>query len=292
MTLDSDRAGFAGEAEPAEQRPDVIVYQSVSEDGQERLLDPAFERYDGRNAFPEYGELGLLIRLYHTGAYSNARLTGIIPPAFEENTKVTGHDFIHFIRENPDYDVYFINPFPQTAYYSYNVWQHGEIWHPGLIDLTNYFFHEAGIDFEIEAMGRNCHRTLLYSNYWVGNEKFWHRFVAMNLRLLQGLARMPEFLRSQYLSSDPREPDPPRVLALIIERLFSTYLLIDPDIKPLAFPHRREDILRRAQRDRIEGPIVSAFVDVVDEIDARGFYTPQDLRMFGALARLRAQLRG
>ena len=80
-----------------------------------------------------------------------------------EKTGKTGREFIDFIQANPGYDVYFINPFPQNAYYTYNVWVHGDYCHPGLMALAHRLFYLAGIPFNITGMGRNdaAHAALL-----------------------------------------------------------------------------------------------------------------------------------
>jgi DNA-binding response OmpR family regulator len=45
----------------------------------------------------------------------------------------------------PGYDVYFINPHPQLAYFYYNCWEQGEYWHEGLKKLSAKILKELNI---------------------------------------------------------------------------------------------------------------------------------------------------
>jgi hypothetical protein len=270
---------------------DVMIFQNYYEDGQDRLLDPAFVPRDGRrNANTHYREVALFARMYHSGLYRSASYTGILSPKFLEKTYLPGRDFIAFIRANPGYDVYFVNPYPCNAYYSFNVWEHGELCHEGIIFRASDLFDRAGIGFDPTSMGRNCHRTLLYSNYWVGNERFWHGFMDLNLRLLDIVERAPPRVRQRYFMQDPKYPDPVPLLPFIFERLFSTYLLMDPTIRGLHYPHTRNEIVRSAQGRGLEPRIVDAFIDLIDGIDRRGHYSAQDRQLFDALYRLRGAI--
>jgi hypothetical protein len=270
---------------------DVMIFQNYYQDGQERSIDPAFVPRDGRhNANTHYREVALFARMYHSGLYKRAAYTGIVSPKFWDKTRLAGSDFIRFIRANPGHDVYFVNPYPGNAYYTFNIWEHGELCHDGLILLASDLFDRAGIEFDPASMGRNSHSTLLYSNYWVGNERFWHGFMALNLRLLDTVERLPPSVRQRYFMQDPNYPDPVPLLPFIFERLFSTFLLMDPTIRGLPYPHSRHEILRAAERDNIEPPMVQAFMDLIDEIDRRGDYSGQNRRIFGAIYSLRRHL--
>jgi hypothetical protein len=281
-------AGTASEGSRTASANDVVVFQNYYADGQERTLDPAFTPHDGRhNANTHYREVGLFMRLYHSGAYRAGELTGIVSPKFGEKTFIKGADFIRFIRANPGYDVYFINPFPGNAYYSYNVWDHGELCHEGLMVLAQYLFDLAGIDTDVYSIGRNSHTTLLYANYWVGNEKFWHAFMDISVRLIEAIEKLPIPARARLFALDPVYPDPVPLLPFIFERLFSTLLLIDPTLKGLAYPHSRDAILRSSAGSPDEPIIISSFIELIDEIDARGEYNEQDQAIFQAIGRLK-----
>jgi len=267
---------------------DVVIFQNVYNDSTIKQLDPSFLPVDGRNnARTESREIGLFLRMFHSGLYQCARMTGILSPKFNEKTRLSGQEFFGFIRQNPGYNVYFINPWPQNAYYTFNVWDHGDLCHPGLAALAEVLFERAGYDRGLILDPRDAHATLLYSSYWVGDQVFWNGYLGMITRLIEALETMPQKLLHRYFAHDPRYPDPVPIFPFIFERSFSAYLHADPGIRALAFPFMREDIIGYCG-DNVEREIVAAFGDLVDEIDNRSEYTRADREVFTALTRFRA----
>jgi hypothetical protein len=136
-------------------------------------------------------------------------------------------------------------------------------------------------------LGRNGPTTLLYSNYWVGNEKFWDRFMDLNLRLLATIEAMSPRDRAPYFAQDADYHDPVPVLPFIFERLFSTLLLMDSSLRALGWQHTRAEVLRAASDSPDEYRMVLAFKEIVDEIDRRGVYDARDRAVFRSLMQLK-----
>jgi hypothetical protein len=274
---------------------DVLIFQNVYDDRVISQLDPSFLPVEGRrNARTETREVGLFLRMFHTGLYRCAPLTGILSPSFKEKAKISGNQLLDFIRRNPGYNVYFINPFPQNAYFAYNVWYHGELYHPGLFALAEILFERAGYDTKHMYDSRDSHATLLYSSYWVGDQQFWDGYMALITRLMETLGEMPRTLLDRYYSiADYRDWRTSEVLQVsylpfIFERTFSIFLHIKPDIRAMAYPFTRGEILAHSYGGDFESEIVQTFGDVVDEIDRRGEYTTADRQVIFALYNLRA----
>ena len=274
-------------------RPRAIMFQNFYAPGQEKKLDPAFVPHDGtRNARTDYREVALFVRMYHAGQHKAADYTGIVSPKFGEKTRISGADFLRFVERNPGYDVYFINPYPINAYYSFNVWEHGEICHAGLIAVAQDLFDRAGIQCDLATLGRNSHATLLYCNYWLGNERFWDRFIDLNLRLLRAAESLPPRARERLFALDPEYPDPVPILPFVFERVFSTLLLLDSSLKGCAYPLSRGYILLSGAGSLDEKIIGASFMDIVDEIDRRGEYNERDMAIFRSLQQLKRLLNG
>ncbi len=274
-------------------RPRAIMFQNFYAPGQEKKLDPAFVPHDGtRNARTDYREVALFVRMYHAGQHKAADYTGIVSPKFGEKTRISGADFLRFVERNPGYDVYFINPYPINAYYSFNVWEHGEICHAGLIAVAQDLFDRAGIQCDLATLGRNSHATLLYCNYWLGNERFWDRFIDLNLRLLRAVESLPPRARERLFALDPEYPDQVPILPFVFERVFSTLLLLDSSLKGCAYPLSRDYILQSGAGAPDEPVIGASFMDIVDEIDRRGEYNERDMAIFRSLQQLKRLLNG
>jgi hypothetical protein len=274
---------------------DVLVFQNVYGDHVISHLDPSFLPVEGRrNARTETREIGLFLRMFHTGLYCCAALTGIFSPLFKEKAKIPGIRFLEFIKQNPGHNVYFINPFPHNAYHTYNVWYHGELCHPGLFSLAEILFDRAGYDPKHLYEDRDSHATLLYSSYWVGDQYFWHAYMIMIIRLMTALDSMPKRLRDRYYSitshRDWRNLEAVQVsyLPFIFERSFSTFLHMNPWVRAKPYPITRQDILAQSYGGAFEREIVQTFGGVVDEIDKRKEYTEADRQLIFSITAFRS----
>ena len=151
---------------------EITIYQNYITEEDRQMLDPSFVPFDWRhNPTPELYEIAIFFDFFKSGRYKETDYVGVVSKKFFDKTKISGAKFIEFIRNNPGKDVYFINPFPQHAYFSFNVWQIGEIYHKGISSATQHLFNRANIPVKIDQLGRNNHNTLLYCNYWVGNTR-------------------------------------------------------------------------------------------------------------------------
>lgn len=268
-------------------RPLARVWQNFYTDEQRRRLDPDFIPNDGRrNADTHYREVALFARMYHSGRHLDAKYTGIVSPKFGEKTRRRGAEFIRLIEENPGYDVYFINPFPENAYFCFNVWSHAELCHPGLTKLAQKLFRAAGVDFDLTRMGRNSPATALYCNFWAGNERFWDGFMDLNLRLLNALENMKPSERKPYFEIDSTYYEPVPFATFIFERLFSTILLMQPNIRALAWPYRGADLLVASGGSVEKFAILASFRALVDQFDKRMGDISDERLLFNAFEQL------
>jgi hypothetical protein len=274
---------------------EILVFQNVYNDNVIPRLDPSFLPIDGRrNARTATREVGLFLRMFHTGLYQYASLTGIVSPQFNEKTKITGPQFFEFVLRNPGYNVYFVNPFPQSAYYTYNVWYHGDLAHgDSFMALAQTFFEAAGFDTSVMFEARDSHATLAYSSYWVGDAYFWENYMSLIVRLMRTLRELHPRLLHRLVSDasydDWQTSEVVKVsnLPFIFERSFSTYLHMNSQLKALAYPFTREEVMDHCYGGTVEREIVRTFGDVVDEIDRRGEYTAADRKLIFSLYALR-----
>jgi hypothetical protein len=272
---------------------DVAIYQACYLEEHFGTADPAFIPLDIRREPNQlWYETGLFLRHYHLGLHRRSAYSGVVSPKFGLKTRLPGQAFIDFIEKNPGHDVYFINPFPINAYYAFNVWDHAEIRHAGILPLAQELFHRAGTGWDLYAQGRNAHDTLLYCNYWVGNAAFWERFIDLILRLVEAVRGLPERWKERLHALDPKYPVPTPFLPFVFERVFSTLLLHDRSIKALAFPHSRRYILESGAGSPDEPLIGEALIDIIDEIDRRGEYNARDREIFRAARTLKMRLIG
>lgn len=212
------------------------IHQIYYEDGQAAYLDRDFIPYRNvANPRPEWCEYFVFRTEYLAGTCSRG-LTGFLSWKFGQKTGLSGKDFHSWIANYPGYDVYFVNPFPQFVRKRFrSVWHQGSICHRDLLPIAQLLFDKVGYRLNIEALAMD-ERVTAYCNYWVATPEFWRRYM--------------EFCEPLYDVVEngltPNQKD--RILAradsvskccyipYIFERLFSTLLCIDHDIRALRMP--------------------------------------------------------
>ena len=209
------------------------------------LLDPAFTPYDNTaNKNPEFAEYYIFEKEYNAGKVKGDALTGFVSWKFGKKTQLEGRRFLDFVQANPGYDVYFINPFPMQMKFFKNLWLQGEFYHPGIIALSEEILHLAGYDINLSAMTHD-RQTALYCNYWVGNKKFWDRYMQFTRPVIEVLRSGLSAEQKQKLHSIADFGNDFSFIAFIIERLFTTLLHHDYNIRFIAYPHAYADIRRK-----------------------------------------------
>ncbi|MGO9119988.1 MAG: hypothetical protein ACLQPD_20540 [Desulfomonilaceae bacterium] len=269
---------------------DVKIFQNWLKEGDIKELDPAFTPNDwSHNPLPDYREIGVFLHFYESGRYREAEYVGVVSRKFCQKAKISGQEFIQFIEANPGFDVYFINPSPQYAYYSFNVWEQGEASHPGIIELAQKLIDATGYSISIPGMGRNDHDTLAYCNYWVGNSKFWNTYMGFVTPLVETIEqRMAPEERARYFAATDYVKHPVKeapMFPFIFERMFSTFLLVNETMSSCPYPHTRKEIWR-ACRYEGERKIVEHFSDIIDEWDRKKMYDDERRTVFSGLVSL------
>src|SRR5687768_6265192 len=114
----------------------ILIKQIHYRADQRSELDPAFEPFDNsRPAMPGRFETGVFISEFPHIDFDQVDYVGYLSWKFNQKTHLSGRRFIEFIKANPGYDVYFINPFPEAEVFR-SVWEQGEVFHPGLHTLV------------------------------------------------------------------------------------------------------------------------------------------------------------
>jgi hypothetical protein len=213
----------------------VAIHQIYFDPAQEASLEPAFTPLPNLdNPYPERREFYLFERFYRNQGHRQADLSGLVSHKFRQKTQVTGEAFIAWIEANPGYDAYFINPFPQTVYWFFNVWEQGEKSHRGIMALAQDVFDALGYPIRLKAFPRTDAQTTAFSNFWVATPAFWDAFMAFALPVYDYM--LDERHAARYFESTYHDSEA-EIFPFIIERLFTTFIVTHPEYKTLAHPH-------------------------------------------------------
>jgi len=272
----------------------VAIYQIQYSNSVVGGFDSDFIKYDCRkspeNEKREIAHMQRLFREYKWNKDGDQYL-GLFSPKFNDKSGLSGKEFIHWIKSNPGYDVYFINPFPQLEYFHYNVWEQGEYWHPGLKELADSLFKAANLDIQTQSLPKNNIDTLLYSNYWVGNRRFWEEYMRFIDKLMVAIDGLESIDRKRFFSQTLHYT-PATFFPFIFERMFSTFLCIQKNLKSLSYSYEKDKVINKCSND-FERLIVADWSNMIANWDSHGhselevrdfFHNLENLqRMFTAL---------
>lgn len=254
---------------------DIVIYECLYSAQQEPSLAGAHPLYIA-NHNPERRELQAYVEAYKRQLYSLQGYTGVFSPKFELKCHVTLDDFVHFASQQHAATCH-INPFPQIAYWSYNVWEQGEIAHPGLTQAAQQLLDAVGIGLQLAATPRHSGHLLAYSNFWVGNTDFWQRYVGQVLVPISDfLDEYPSHPAAIGVLHDTPHTDPAPFLPFIVERLYSTWISTQP-LGIASFPQSAQNIVQGYCNNAFERLLFQQMQAGVDAADANGLF-PIELR--------------
>lgn len=254
-------------------QPTINIHQIYFDPAQKPGLDPAFIPYDNcLNPHPELREYYVFKEAWSQGMMRHSDYTGLFSWKFYQKTALTGDLFKQFVFENPGYDVYHINPMSHDLLHR-NVWTQGERWHPGIIELATKIMHGLGYDVDLAHM-RMGGRTMAYCNYWVGSQRFWDSYMQFLNSVFDYINTKLSKEDKAFLSSRADPIIEVGYFPFIIERLFSTYLVMQPQWKVCAYRYRfgqqwRRYISDERDKSRLKQLIKLAALETMGRLKAK-----------------------
>lgn len=233
------------------------IHQIYFRPDQKQLLSPLFIPYFKPEAEEKEWREYWTFTKNAPKAMRSRGFTGYISWKFEQKSRISAEKFIRFIKDNPGHDVYFLNPFPLDALLFDNIWQHGEFYHPGLTAMTQQILDKLGYQIRLKEL-RHSPSAAAYSNYWVGNAKFWKEYMAFTGPLADYIRKSatPDEREFIYRIADPVSNC--SHIPFIFERMFSTLLLQNAEIRWRAYTYDGTDLaLRYSGLNRITCRLLS-----------------------------------
>lgn len=182
--------------------------------------------YLHENTQPELREFPAQFNLFQQGEHKKHCYLGLLSPKFEAKTGLNGVQVKEFIKNNPGYDCYFINPFNSEVFLNFNVWTQGETCHPGLIErATPALQHAANVN--LSELNKSELTKTCYCNFWIANESFWKKFMSFCKQVSDYMLMKPEV----YLENTSHDDYELAFYPFIMERLFPTFLAVHPELK-------------------------------------------------------------
>lgn len=196
-------------------------------------IDPLLTPFDNtENRYPEQREYHNFMRLYHEGLTKDLDLWGAFGPRWQEKLMFPARDIFQSVQENPRYDVYLFNHGRVVDALTTNVWEHGDLYHTGIIEVAEHLIRQLGYDARVVYQLMDD-KVTCYCSYFLATNAFWNEYLEFLTRAKEILDNLPNGdIKKTYLNSANYLRDQNlNLFPFIIERLFSTYLTINKNYR-------------------------------------------------------------
>jgi hypothetical protein len=153
---------------------------------------------------------------------------GFFSPRFEEKTGLNAaavHGVIAALEQrHPDLDVVLLSPQPDMGAFFLNVFEQGEMFHPGLMEVSRQVLNQLGFDVPIESMVMDS-RQIVYSNYFVAKPAFWKAWFEVTEAIFK-IAEDPGHSLYAALNAGTSYRDGSHQKVFVVERIASLLLTV------------------------------------------------------------------
>jgi hypothetical protein len=155
---------------------EVRIFQIWYDEATRAGLDPAFEPLDNSgNERPDWFEYWPIRGYLRRHELEADAYYGFLSPKFGDKTGVSGAQAKAFVAGAAPADVISFSPWPDQACLYASVFEQGENFHPGLVDVSQDFFDAIGLGVDVRDLVMDV-RSTVYSNYFVATGAFWRRW--------------------------------------------------------------------------------------------------------------------
>ncbi|RME91641.1 MAG: hypothetical protein D6767_04810 [Candidatus Hydrogenedentota bacterium] len=206
----------------------ITIYQIYYQENQKKYLEKDFIPYNNEYGNAKWFEYGVFEKEYRENPIAKEELRGYVSWKFRQKTKISGQEFLDFIKRNPGYDVYFINPYEFDALAFPNVWYQGEFYHPGILSFSQKLLDHAGYSLDLHLL-QTKPLEAAFCNYWIGNQKFWDLYMDFTIPLFEYIENKLTTEEKDFLFSKADTKIKANYIPFIMERMFSTLLATKSD---------------------------------------------------------------
>jgi hypothetical protein len=151
----------------------------------QQSLDPGFAALDNTaNPRPDWFEYWPMRSFLLRDSLDETAFYGFLSPRFKQKTNLDAADVHRFIAGCAvNTDVVLFSPSIHNAAFYWNVFEHGDSEHPGLMEVTKKFFartRQPGVENSVSDS-----RNTVHSNFFIAKPRFWRAWLALNEQLFQ-----------------------------------------------------------------------------------------------------------
>ena len=207
----------------------LFIHQIYYNEATRQGLDAGFIPLDNmRNERPDWYEFWpirqyLKANLEQMGEHD---LYGFLSPKFGRKLGLGSADVIQFVQNKfrDDVDAFIFSPCWDQAAFFRNVFEQGDYWHAGLLEMSEEFFRRIGRPVDLRQLVTHSQNTA-FCNYIIAKPKFWRQWLDLVERFFQMVeAGVDEFAQrfseNTFYIGGYKHP-----MKTFVQERLSTYLL-------------------------------------------------------------------
>lgn len=165
-------------------RPDLQAFQIYYDDASKAMLSPGFIPLDNTsNLRPDWFEFWVMLNYLREHELEEGVWYGFFSPKFPLKSGF-GHEFLTatVARYGEEAEVALFSPgWDQIAYFL-NPWEQGEVWHPGLMAMSQQLVTEIGINVTLKDLVFDA-STTVFANYLLAKRGYWKAWLDLAEKL-------------------------------------------------------------------------------------------------------------
>ena len=207
------------------------IHQIFYDAESKSLLDPRFIPLDNtENLRPDWFEFWVILNFLRTHRTEPNTWYGFLSPKFKMKTGMSADDVMGMLRNlGPRYGVALFTSHPHELVLFQNPFIQGDIYHEGLLDISQEFFDVINIKVDLRSLV-TCLHTSVFSNYIIAKDSYWRQWKDLAERFFDYVEHGREKMESGSNSLVPYDGRLIPMKTFIQERL-STVILSQQKFK-------------------------------------------------------------
>jgi hypothetical protein len=159
----------------------AFVHQILNHYTSPTALDPGFRVLDNSsNERPDWYEYWPIRKYLLNERLDEGAFYGFLSPKFKAKTNLRSADLFAFLDAvDARTDVVLFSPSIENSAHYWNVFQHGDAKHPGLLAAARQLFERLGRPTDLDELMTDS-RIEVFSNYFVARPRFWREWLRIN----------------------------------------------------------------------------------------------------------------
>lgn len=208
------------------------IFQIYYDESSRRKLDPGFIPLDNScSPDADWHEFWPILNYLNTHELEDDVWYGFLSPKFTKKFNCSSAYVYGFLNRIPaGTEVALFSPGWDQLCYFKNPWEQGEIWHPGVTNITQRFLASVGETADITQLVTDV-TSSVFSNYILAKKSYWLEWMRISNQLAKFIDENQEL--SQLLTVYGNLNNKKQIKTFVQERMAS-YLLATRDFKTAA----------------------------------------------------------